>query len=301
MTAITSFQPSDLVSIHNGQAITTSIRVADVFGKLHKDVLRAIESLDCSDEFRERNFAPTEEILKNGAVKRKRRYYEMTRDGFVFLAMGFTGKKAARFKEAYINAFNAMERELRKIGERAKMGEATSGEALLPSEQQLLREIIARKVQASGLSYGTLYARLHAKFRISSYKQLPREKLAEAIHYIESIVVGKVEDKREETAPDDVLDAIYARARREAAAYAEDVARYLMDYVNRYGRKYSQIQLVRLIEGVEIPQKGKAIFIHHQHMWEITQAVNAADEILTRAKEAIVRIERRTGLTLMGR
>ena len=176
-------------------------------------------------------------------------------------------------------------------------------EALLPSEQQLLREIIARKVSASGgvLTYPALYARLHNKFRISSYKQLPREKLAEAIHYVESIVVEKVEDRRKETAPDDVLAAIYERARKEAAAYAEDVARYLMGYVERYGRKYPQTQLVRLIEGVEIPQKGKAIFIHHQHMWEITQAVNAADEILTRAKEAIVRIERRTGLTLMGR
>ena len=40
--------------------------------------------------------------------------YYMTRDGFTFLAMGFTGKVAARFKEAYIEAFNEMERRLQE-------------------------------------------------------------------------------------------------------------------------------------------------------------------------------------------
>jgi len=39
--------------------------------------------------------------------------YEMTKDGFAFLVMGFTGAKAAAFKEAYINQFNAMETELK--------------------------------------------------------------------------------------------------------------------------------------------------------------------------------------------
>ncbi|WP_249411562.1 Rha family transcriptional regulator [Marinomonas sp. A3A] len=38
--------------------------------------------------------------------------YRITRDGFVFLAMGFTGTKAAQFKEAYINALNQMEKQL---------------------------------------------------------------------------------------------------------------------------------------------------------------------------------------------
>ena len=39
----------------------------------------------------------------------------MTRDGFVFLVMGYTGEKASRFKEEYINAFNDMEAELKRI------------------------------------------------------------------------------------------------------------------------------------------------------------------------------------------
>ena len=41
---------------------------------------------------------------------------EMTRDGFTFLVMGFTGAKAAQFKEQYISEFNKMEAYIRSGG-----------------------------------------------------------------------------------------------------------------------------------------------------------------------------------------
>lgn len=100
-------QPS--VSLKNGQVYTTSLAIAEHFGKRHADVLRAIQNLDCSAEFNRRNFAFVEYVDSKGEL---RPCVEMTRDGFTFLAMGFTGKEAARWKEAYIRAFNMMEREL---------------------------------------------------------------------------------------------------------------------------------------------------------------------------------------------
>lgn len=101
------------VSIHNGKAITTSQDVADYFRKLHKDVLKKIECLDCSPKFTSANFCADVQTIEigNGAT-RESKIYEMTKDGFVFLVMGFTGKKAAAFKEAYIAEFNRMEAEL---------------------------------------------------------------------------------------------------------------------------------------------------------------------------------------------
>lgn len=97
------------VFIHNGIAVTSSRSVGDYFRKMHKDVIRKIESLDCSPEFTGRNFTLSEYTDSTG---RKLPMYEMTKDGFVFLVMGFTGKKAAAFKEAYIAEFNRMESEL---------------------------------------------------------------------------------------------------------------------------------------------------------------------------------------------
>ncbi|MCK3655004.1 hypothetical protein A4G19_04265 [Pasteurellaceae bacterium Macca] len=86
-------------------AMTDSQRVATVFGKRHADVLRAIESLDCSPEFSQRNFAFANYIDEQG---KKRPLVQMTQDGFTFLVMGFRGKKAAGFKEAFIAEFNRM-------------------------------------------------------------------------------------------------------------------------------------------------------------------------------------------------
>ena len=103
-----------LVTVENNQAVTTSLKVAEVFGKTHYNVLQSIRELECSSDFQELNFQFSFYLRKlpNNAMKKEPMYY-LTRDGFTFLAMGFTGKIAARFKEAYINAFNEMEERLR--------------------------------------------------------------------------------------------------------------------------------------------------------------------------------------------
>jgi Rha family phage regulatory protein len=93
----------------DGSVKTTSRHVAEVFGKQHKDVLKAIDNLDCSEAFGRRNFAPTSYI---DAFNREQKLYELTFNGFVRLVMAFTGPKAAAFKEAYIEAFDTMRRQL---------------------------------------------------------------------------------------------------------------------------------------------------------------------------------------------
>lgn len=97
------------IRIIDGHAVTTSLAVADYFIKRHDDVLKRIRNLECSPDFTARNFAASEYTDSTG---RKLPNYLITRDGFAFLAMGFTGKRAAQFKEAYITAFSAMESAL---------------------------------------------------------------------------------------------------------------------------------------------------------------------------------------------
>ncbi|MGT3929570.1 Rha family transcriptional regulator, partial [Escherichia coli] len=97
--------------IVDGQAVTSSLAVANFFSKRHDDVLKKIRTLECSASFTARNFSVSDYTDCTG---RKLPCYQITRDGFAFLAMGFTGKRAAQFKEAYINAFNQMEKQLSK-------------------------------------------------------------------------------------------------------------------------------------------------------------------------------------------
>lgn len=105
--ALTEFNPS--LAVINGTIKTTSLKVAEHFGKRHDRVLRAIDNIECSSEFTHLNFGVSE--YKDASGK-SNPYYEMTKDGFTFLAMGFTGKEAAKWKEAYINAFNKMAEQL---------------------------------------------------------------------------------------------------------------------------------------------------------------------------------------------
>jgi Rha family phage regulatory protein len=102
------------ITIHNGRAVTTSIAVANYFQKEHKNVLQKIRALECSPAFTTANFSAVVVNVQAGFNERETEAYEMTRNGFIFLVMGFTGKKASAFKEAYIAEFDRMEAELTK-------------------------------------------------------------------------------------------------------------------------------------------------------------------------------------------
>lgn len=124
---------TNAVEIVNGQPVTTSLKIAEVFGKQHSHVLRDIEKLQVPDEWRKSNFGCTSVSVQqpNGGA-RKIPMYRITRDGFTLLAMGFTGRKAMQFKLAYIEAYNEMERKLKEP--------ACSRTAATPEQSELPEE-----------------------------------------------------------------------------------------------------------------------------------------------------------------
>lgn len=101
----------------NGQVVVRSWVVAERFGKEHKTVLRAIENKITS--FKENNLAQNCAqyfILSNykDDSGKSNKEYLLTRDGFTFIVMGFTGAEADMWKLKYIEAFNKMEQALRE-------------------------------------------------------------------------------------------------------------------------------------------------------------------------------------------
>ncbi|WP_164882863.1 Rha family transcriptional regulator [Aeromonas caviae] len=112
MNAIAPATMQNLVAVvESGSLMTTSIKVAEAFGKRHDNVLRKLETLGCSPEFNALNFEAVEYLDLKGEA---RKAWNMTKDGFIFLVMGFTGTKAAAIKEAYIAEFNRMAEELHR-------------------------------------------------------------------------------------------------------------------------------------------------------------------------------------------
>ena len=82
--------------------------------KRHDQVLRAFDTLECPVDFRQHNFVAAEDPDAQG---KNRRVIRMTKDGFMLLAMGFTGVKAVLIKIAFINAFNSMAEQLQRLGD----------------------------------------------------------------------------------------------------------------------------------------------------------------------------------------
>jgi len=81
-----------LVILHEGQPVVETRDIAKHFGKEHWIILRAIRNLECSEEFANHNFVASS---YQDANNKTQPCYLITRDGFAFLVMGFTGKKAA--------------------------------------------------------------------------------------------------------------------------------------------------------------------------------------------------------------
>jgi Rha family phage regulatory protein len=113
---------SDIVTVQrDNQVFVSSREVAAKFGKRHSDVVRDIKKLFFTNkdkqefmQFFSRNFAEQRISLDNSPRRGRppEPHYLMTRDGFAFLAMGFTGRKAIEWKVRFLEAFNLMERTI---------------------------------------------------------------------------------------------------------------------------------------------------------------------------------------------
>ncbi|MGG7074361.1 Rha family transcriptional regulator [Campylobacter sp. 9BO] len=101
--------------------------IAKVFEKEHRDILKAVRTLP-KDEFFTQNFK--ESFYLNKQNKRQP-CYNLTRDGFSLLVMGFTGEKAYRWKIEFIKAFNMMEAELKRLSVSRYVDEISSLNAIL--------------------------------------------------------------------------------------------------------------------------------------------------------------------------
>ncbi|CRG50791.1 Uncharacterized phage-encoded protein [Yersinia wautersii] len=111
VTVVPAFDFRAMASIAENEVITTSLRVAEYFNKQHKNIIRTIKRLetDCSPEFNRLNFEPVEYIDKKGEI---RLMYNIRKNGWMMLVMGFTSRPATAIKESYIAAFDWMTEQL---------------------------------------------------------------------------------------------------------------------------------------------------------------------------------------------
>lgn len=86
--------------------------IAQHFSKEHSTVLRAINNCQCSKEFSRDNFVVAKYKDKQGEYRKE---VMLTEKGFNMVVLAFSGKKAAQYREAYINAFTELRTRYTKL------------------------------------------------------------------------------------------------------------------------------------------------------------------------------------------
>jgi Rha family phage regulatory protein len=149
----------DFIFISDGKVFTNSLFVARDFHKNHDNVIKAINNISCSDDFRAVNF--------NGATYKDRQGKErklilLTKKGFIKLVFGFTGKKADRFQEAYIDKFEEMEDLLkgRLLSKPRELSRKELALIVLEQEERLEQERAGRLLAEKAESIATEKTRI---------------------------------------------------------------------------------------------------------------------------------------------
>lgn len=210
----------ELVIMHDQQVVTTSLKVAEIFEKEHKDVMKSIRNLMAQNFAVKKMFV--EDSYLNSRNQQQPMYY-MNRDGFTLLAMGFTGSKAMEFKLKYIEAFNKMEQIVRqelpqtpeeklaltmqvtlrldkRVGKLEKSIDEIQNKSEIDSDQRYKLWVARNKKAIEALggkesnaykdktlsrkTFRSLEHSLKKKFVISRYEDLKKENFDEAIETI---------------------------------------------------------------------------------------------------------------------
>ena len=181
------FSPS--VSPHNGRPATTSLSIAEHFGKQHKDVLKSIRNLcaELPEDVRERNFALTYRTIAGpNNSERQEEFFIVYFDGFILLVMSYTGKKALQIKLLYIAAFNAMRDEL--AAQRGAALPEVPHIAVTPSttaSRKPLEKLVKVWAARGGIIVAQCWTMLNAAFNLQSITELPEEWIPDAIAWVQ--------------------------------------------------------------------------------------------------------------------
>ena len=188
MNSTTVVDMRQFVEARGENVFTTTQNVAEAFGKQHQHVTQKVAALECTEQFLTSNFSLVSFQHRGNTYKS----YEMTKDGFMFLVMGFTGKKAAAIKEGYIAAFNWMAEQL-GLSSKSLVAKAVS-EALGAEGARALSNVMrcrVAKLDAENQRSATakLASALHARFDVPRMELIPADQMDAACNFVASYAI----------------------------------------------------------------------------------------------------------------
>jgi Rha family phage regulatory protein len=189
--------PFTLVEVRGDQVVTSSLLVAQKFGKEHRNIIRNIRDLLANKDVLEIEHMFYETLIPD-AYGRMQPAFAMNRDGFSLLVMGFTGKEALRFKVDFIAAFSKMEAALkeRKPDDLLTVEQREELEALRRESVKLEKFRHKDSLSMLNLEVGALQDKFHKKMHDELLKMFSQT--GNAALAIQSELYGKIAELVEE-------------------------------------------------------------------------------------------------------
>lgn len=166
----------------------------------------------------------------------------MDRKGFVLLAMGFTGEVALKFKIAYIDAFDTMERKLYQ-------GNVTSTDTITNAQQVAIQQAVARRAKKTAVYYQTIYRAIKVRYQIPRYTELKQSQFEDCLRFIEVVDLSVPEAPASEPAETE---------RQRYVVYADFLKTLqVFCYYQRYLFRKPLMQAMRVMQALDVPDASK--------------------------------------------
>lgn len=185
---------NELVLLKDEQVVCSSLDVAERFGKKHSDLIRKIENGISNSENAKLHFQKS--YYKTDGNNKSYPFYYMDRDGYSFLVMGFTGKKADKWKWQYINAFNQMEKILTERQTSIWIETRQQGKITRKQETDVIAQLIeyakSKGSKHSEMLYIT-YSKLANKMAgIDNCRDMATTNQLSKLTFIENIILNQI-------------------------------------------------------------------------------------------------------------
>lgn len=204
MTTKSPCANAPVVFIINNTVTALSTDVARYFERPHDYVLKAIRTILENAKNAGLSLVKNYESIKYSDLQGiERPGFRMDRKGFVLLAMSFTGARALKFKNDYIDAFDCMEKQLYERNVQQQKEQDTS--LITPEQQYEISSHVMRKTHAlfGNRNYSAVYRALKRRFRIPRYTCLLNRDYETALKFIDNLTADdfSLPDMPEEIAP----------------------------------------------------------------------------------------------------
>lgn len=182
----------ELVTVKSEEAVCSSLDVAEMFEKKHKNVLQNIDKIVAQNSATKKMFHFSTRVA---ADNQEHRICYMNRDGFSLLAMGFTGKKALEWKLRYIEAFNKMETMLRERNTQLWIEQRQQGKITRKAETDIIQNLV-EYASSQGSKHAQMlymtYSKLANKMAGISDRDFATFQQLNELTFIENIILNQI-------------------------------------------------------------------------------------------------------------